>query len=145
MNAFHKFVCVPGLLAVAAICTVAQQTTEIKKEPAPVTSASSGSEMYKSYCASCHGKDGKGDGPAVPALKTAPPDLTTLAKRNSGKYPALKVTSILRGQEKLAAHGDQEMPVWGPVFSHLDVSVSSSVTDLRIRNLNRYLESLQAK
>lgn len=145
MNALHKFVCVPGLLAMAAFCTAAQQPTEIKKEPAPVTSASSGAEMYKSYCASCHGKDGKGDGPAVPALKTAPPDLTTLAKRSSGKYPALKVTSILRGQEKLAAHGDQEMPVWGPVFHSMEPSAATSVTELRIRNLNQYLESLQAK
>ena len=144
MNILQKM-CVPGLLAVVAIWTAAQQKTEITKEPAPMTSASSGSEMYKSYCAACHGSSGKGDGPAAAALKTAPPDLTTLAKRNNGKYPTLRVISILRGQEQLVAHGNQEMPVWGPVFHSLDISAPNSVTELRIHNLSQYLESLQAK
>jgi len=144
MNTFHKL-CVPGLLAVVAVCTAAQQTTTtIKKEPAKATSAASGSEMYKSYCAACHGKDGKGDGPAATALKSAPSDLTTLAKRNNGKYPGPRVASILRGQETLAAHGDQEMPVWGPVFHAMSGGHEDIVT-LRISNMNKYLESLQAK
>ena len=128
-----------------ALCAAAQETkTQVKHEGAPVTSAASGSEMYQSYCASCHGRGAKGDGPAAPALKTSPPDLTTLAARNDGKYPTARVTSILQGKESLVAHGDQEMPVWGPVF--LVVSGGSEgVVDLRIANLNRYLESLQAK
>ena len=70
-------------------------------------------------CASCHGKTAKWDGPAAASLKQAPADLTTLAKRNGGKYPSDKVTHVLRGQAKLSAHGDQEMPVWGPVFWHM--------------------------
>lgn len=144
MNTIHKLG-VPGLIAVFAVCSAAQQkSAELKPEAAPVTSAASGSEMYTSYCASCHGKDGKGNGPAAAALKTAPPDLTTLAKRNDGKYPALRVTSILRGKETLVAHGDQEMPVWGPVF-HTMAGGQEAVVDLRISNLNKYLESLQAK
>lgn len=144
MNTLHKL-CVPGLLAVVAVCAAAQQNTQIKKEAAPMTSPASGSEMYKSYCAACHGPSGKGDGPAAAALKTAPPDLTTLAKRNNGKYPTDRVASILRGREQLVAHGNQEMPVWGPVFHSLDISAPDSVTELRIHNLNQYLESLQAK
>ncbi|MGA8011274.1 MAG: cytochrome c [Candidatus Acidiferrales bacterium] len=144
MNTIHKL-CVPGLLAAVAFCSIAQQTsTEIKHEAAPVTSAASGSEMYKSYCAACHGKDGKGDGPAATALKSAPSDLTTLAKRNNGKFPGPRVASILRGQEKLAAHGDQEMPVWGPVFHTMSEGHEDIVT-LRISNMSKYLESLQAK
>jgi mono/diheme cytochrome c family protein len=145
MNIFHKL-CVPGLLAVVAVCSSAQQqSATIKHETIKTTPANSGSEMYKSYCAPCHGQDARGDGPAAAALKVAPPDLTTLAKRNNGKYPALRVASILRGQEKLVAHGDQEMPVWGPLFRSLNSSQPSSIVDLRIANLNDYLESLQAK
>jgi mono/diheme cytochrome c family protein len=145
MNTFHKL-CVPGFLAVVAVCSSAQQTTTlINKEPVRTTPANSGSEMYKSYCAACHGKNGKGDGPAAAALKVPPPDLTTLAQRNSGKYPTLRVASILRGQETLVAHGDQEMPVWGPLFRSIDISKPSSDVELRIVNLNNYLESLQAK
>ena len=145
MNVFHKL-CVPGLLAVVAVCSSAQQkNTVIQNEPIQSTPANSGSAMYKSYCAPCHGQDGKGNGPAAAALKVPPADLTTLAKRNNGKYPAPRVASILRGQEQLVAHGDQEMPIWGPVFRGIDISASESQTDLRISNLNKYLESLQAK
>lgn len=97
-----------------------------------------------SYCAPCHGKSAKGDGPAAAALKQAPADLTMLAKRNGGKYPSDMVTSVLRGQAKLAAHGDQEMPVWGPVFWKMSGGKEEQVT-LRIANLNKYVESLQEK
>ncbi len=145
MNVFHKL-CVPGLLAVVAVCSAAQQqSTVIKSEPIRVTPANSGSAMYKSYCAVCHGQDAKGDGPAAAALKVAPPDLTTLAARNNGKYPAARVASILRGEEKLVAHGDQEMPIWGTLFRSIDTTKESSIVNLRILNLNKYLESLQAK
>jgi mono/diheme cytochrome c family protein len=124
---------------------VAQQArTQVKHEAAPQTSPASGKEMFVSYCASCHGKDAKGDGPAAGALKSAPADLTTLAKRNGGKYPTDRVTSILRGQTNLVPHGDQEMPVWGPVFWRMSQGHEEQVQQ-RIANLNRYIESLQAK
>ena len=100
--------------------------------------------MYAAYCASCHGKDAKGNGPAAPALKLPPPDLTTLAKRNGGKYPTLRVESILQGRESLVSHGDQEMPVWGPVFRAMTSNPNAMVA-MRIQNLNQYLESLQVK
>jgi mono/diheme cytochrome c family protein len=100
--------------------------------------------MFKAYCASCHGEDAKGDGPAATALKQAPIDLTALAKTNGGKYPALRVTSVLRGQATLAAHGSQEMPVWGAVFWKMSGGHEGEVQQ-RISNLNRYIESLQVK
>ncbi len=141
--AFHK-VWVFGLLGVAAMCCGAQEKTQLKKEPAKVTSAASGKEMFTSYCASCHGVDGKGGGPAAKALTAAPADLTLLASRNGGKYPNDKVAAILRGQTNLMPHGDQEMPVWGPVFRQMSGGREAEVT-MRIANLNRYMESLQAK
>jgi hypothetical protein len=67
-----------------------------------------------------------------------------LAKRNGGKYPTNKVTAILRGQTTLMAHGDQEMPVWGPVFWRISQGHDEQV-QMRIANLNHYLESLQEK
>ena len=57
-----------------------QSGTVIKHVPVKVTSAASGKEMYVSYCAVCHGTDGKGNGPAASALKTPPTDLTMLSK-----------------------------------------------------------------
>lgn len=62
------------------------QKPEIKKVPITRTPAESGSAMFSEYCAVCHGKDAKGSGPAAPALRVAPPDLTTLAKKNNGEF-----------------------------------------------------------
>ncbi len=121
-----------------------EAATTVKHSTAPATSPASGREMFMSYCASCHGKDAKGDGPAADALKQAPADLTTLAKQNGGKYPSGKVTSILRGQTKLVAHGDQDMPVWGPVFWRMSQG-HEELVQMRVANLNRYLESIQEK
>ena len=100
--------------------------------------------MFMSYCASCHGKDAKGNGPAASALKIAPADLTALAQKNGGKYPSLKVTSVLGGQTDLAAHGNKEMPVWGKVFWRMSGGHEGEVQQ-RVENLNHYIESLQGK
>ena len=137
--------CMVAMLVAAFVISRAQESKPtVKHEPAPMTSPASGKEMFVSYCASCHGKDAKGDGPAAHALKQLPADLTTLAKRNGGKYPTNKVTAILRGQTTLMAHGDQEMPVWGPVFWRISQGHEEQV-QMRIANLNHYLESLQEK
>jgi len=134
-----------AILAVAGTCCFAQEAKPtVKHAPAGMTSPSSGKEMFTGYCASCHGKDAKGDGPAASALKQRPADLTMLAKNNGGKYPSDRVTSILRGQASLVAHGDQEMPVWGPVFWKMSQGHEEQV-QMRIANLNKYLESIQAK
>lgn len=120
------------------------QKPVIKHAPAPLTSAASGKEMFNAYCASCHGTGARGDGPAAPALKSAPADLTMLAKTHDGKYPSDRVTAVLRGETTLVAHGGQEMPVWGPVFRKMSQGHESEMQQ-RIANLNRYIESLQAK
>ncbi|HET8668532.1 MAG TPA: cytochrome c [Terriglobales bacterium] len=120
------------------------QKPSIRKVPARQTSAASGKEMYESYCASCHGRDAKGDGPAAKALKTAPSDLTTLAERNGGQFPAMRVQGVITGQVELAAHGAKDMPVWGPVFLRLSQGRPSEVK-LRIDNLTDYIKSLQLK
>ena len=133
-------------LAVLALVVSAQDQPKkvIKHVPVKPTSAASGEEMYVNYCAVCHGKDGKGAGPAADALKVAPPDLTTLAKRNDGKYPALKVASVIRGEADMPAHGSKDMPVWGNLFWQMSGGHDAEVQQ-RIANLNTYLESLQAK
>ena len=103
------FGCVVMLVLAGAMVATAQEAkTKVKHESAPLTSPVSGKEMFLSYCASCHGKDAKGDGPAAASLKSLPADLTGLAKRNGGKYPSDKVTAVLRGQANLVPHGDQE-------------------------------------
>jgi mono/diheme cytochrome c family protein len=100
--------------------------------------------LFRTYCASCHGKDAKGGGPAASALKTAAPDLTTLAKGNGGKFPKELVAGVLSGQASPAAHGDPEMPVWGLMFWRASHGHEKEVQQ-RIAKISRYLESLQVK
>ena len=129
-----------------AIVSGAQQQgqTVVKHVPIKSTSPASGEEMYKTYCAVCHGVDGKGNGPAVEALKVPPPDLTTLTKRSGGTYPSLKVASIIRGETMLPAHGSKEMPVWGALFWRMSQGHESEVQQ-RISNLGKYIEGMQQK
>jgi hypothetical protein len=78
------------------------------------------------------------------SLKTTPPDLTKINMRNGGKFPLARVQRIISGEESLAAgHGSREMPVWGPVFSQ--VAWDQDLGRVRVDNLARYLETLQAK
>src|SRR5512147_251880 len=134
------------LILLIAVCAIAQTTTkpQVQVVPAPYTPADSGKAMFDAYCASCHGVDGKGQGPAAAAMKSAVPDLSMLAKSHDGTYPAFSVAETLRITRPLSAHGSVDMPVWGPVFSHLSQQ-SNGVIQQRIHNINMYIESLQVK
>jgi mono/diheme cytochrome c family protein len=113
----------------------------IKRVPAQRTDSLDGQTLYSAYCAVCHGKEGKGDGPAAPALKTPPADLTTITKRY-GQFPRTTIEAAILGEEKpVAAHGSREMPVWGPVFR----KGGRDVATLSTANLIDYLRSIQAK
>ena len=145
-----KFISAALALAMLLTFAIAQQSAPAQSAPVvmhvPITQASpnSGKEMFDSYCAVCHGKDGKGAGPAATAMKTPPTDLTALAKNNSGKYPASHVAAVIRGQAMTPSHGSQDMPIWGPLFSSISQGHESQVQQ-RITNLTGYIETLQAK
>ena len=124
--------------------TQGQTEKVIQHVPIKTMSPVSGKEMYTAYCAVCHGTDGKGGGPAASALKVPATDLTLLRKNNGGKYPALKVSSSIRGETALPAHGSKEMPVWGALFWSMSSGHESEVQQ-RVANLSHYIESLQAK
>ncbi len=101
-----------------------------------------GPELYKAYCASCHGLDAKGNGPMAASLKTRPADLTRISLRNHGVFPIGQVQKIIAGKEQPAAgHGSREMPVWGPIFSRVTRDVD--LGRVRIDNLVRYLRDIQ--
>ena len=120
------------------------QTTGGTKPPLVIESMY-GRDLFEFYCASCHGRDGKGSGPVVPALKMRPPDLTTIARRNRGQFPTERVTAVVTGDATLPtpAHGSKDMPVWGPIFQALDQR--KTVNEVRVSNIVAYLESIQTK
>jgi mono/diheme cytochrome c family protein len=119
---------------------------QIQKIVIPVdrTAPNNGAEMFKSYCAPCHGADGRGAGPAASALKARPTDLTTLMRSNHGKFPENHVVTVLQFGTEQPAHGTASMPVWGPILGNMN---RTNVQDkqLRISNLTRYLETIQGQ
>lgn len=123
--------------------TACAQDKQAQKEPVKEVAPLTGAGMFKDYCAVCHGKDAKGDGPAASALKQTPANLTTLAKRHDGKFPDLYVQEVLRNGVKSPAHGNAEMPVWGPLFRTMDAD--PTIMYVRISSLVSYIKSLQVK
>jgi mono/diheme cytochrome c family protein len=123
-----------------AVINAGQQNAAKQAPPAPAT-AISGAELYAQRCSTCHGNDLKGNGPFPPPYRT-PPDLTTLARRHGGKFPAVYVSNVLRNGVKLPAHGPAEMPVWGTDFEATD-QLDKAQVSLRIKSLTGYIKSLQ--
>jgi mono/diheme cytochrome c family protein len=144
---WRTLVMMATLVLSASVITVAQQQPQqqtpptISRVPIAPTSMASGEEMYTAYCASCHGKDGRGNGPAASAFKTPPTNLTVLKAKNNGKYPDMDVMSVLQwGPKTTNAHGSKDMPVWGNLFSSFG---DQAQTRHRLYNLTKYVESLQ--
>jgi mono/diheme cytochrome c family protein len=132
-----------ALLAVSVASLALGQNTAIKQVPVRATHTMEGSELYTEYCAVCHGKDGKGGGPAAAALKTQPTDLTQLARKNSGKFDALRIQGAITGSDVVAAHGSRDMPTWGTVFASM--STDEGMRKIRINALLGHIEKMQVK
>jgi len=128
------------LLAAGASWSSGQATGQTSR---PLIPSVYGRDLFDFSCATCHGRDGKGGGPTAPALKVAPPDLTTIAKRHGGTFPKASIEALVagRGDRRPTSHGSTEMPVWGPIFRALDASHTTAET--RIASLVAYLESIQ--
>jgi mono/diheme cytochrome c family protein len=140
---FFRFVLSFACLVSAA--TFAADFPVVKKVSAPFTPSSSGPEMFKQYCASCHGVDAKGHGAAAAALKVPPTDLTLLSKHNNGKFPEPAVYSAIWG-DNVNAHGSSDMPVWGTIFHQMSNNSPDNMQEkARMSALCRYIQSLQQK
>jgi mono/diheme cytochrome c family protein len=110
----------------------------------PKIATESGKQTYMHYCASCHGVNAMGEGPATAVLRVRPPDLTTLAKRHSGQFPHDYISRVLLFGTRIMSHGSSEMPIWGPIFASMDNCDEVAVRK-RMKDLSDYLMSLQQK
>lgn len=135
------------LLAIAlllATTATAGEPQSVNITPTLVMPSMSGPDIFRYYCATCHGRDARGKGPTASALKTPPTNLTKLAANNHGQFPAERVRRLIgQGRSDSPAHGSSEMPVWGPIFQLLDPS--DTIAQSRIDNLVAYLKSIQAR
>lgn len=141
-----------GLAVVCVFLLVATAgAQEVEKEPLKFEQVmtSDGDALYAELCAVCHGATGKGGGPAATALAIEVPDLTALAAGNDGVYPAGRVEKAITGEWTTSAHGSREMPMWGRAFSDVrperGPAPGRNFAKLRIRNLTKYIETLQVK
>ena len=129
------------VVALALACGTAGAQPKIEKGAIKPVPASDAQKMFDTYCAVCHGKEGKGNGPAAQSLKKAPADLTKISERNAGSFPEVRVKRYIEGLDEVAAHGTRDMPMWGGLFSSLD----RDTTQIRIQGLSDYLKGIQTK
>ena len=130
-----------ALLAVPQASAQTQSKPQSDEQFQKLIRSVEGLDLFRAYCASCHGRDAKGHGPAASALKATVPDLTILAQTNGGKFPADRVRRIITGDHVIASHGSREMPVWGPIFHQVEEDVDRGY--VRVDNLVKYIQSIQ--
>jgi mono/diheme cytochrome c family protein len=108
-----------------------------------------GAQLYKRFCASCHGDQARGDGPVAKSLNVEVPDLTRIAHRHGGVFPAEQISKIIDGRKTLPPHGSRDMPVWGFEFNRDDQGAAPADAQRRtedlIARLTEYLRSIQVK
>ncbi len=106
-----------------------------------------GRRLYVAYCAACHGRTGRGDGPVAPALGEQPTDLTRIAREHGGTFPFAEVVRVIDGTTTVRVHGVSEMPVWGEVLAEQpDWSEEEAALALgKVILITRYLESIQVR
>lgn len=126
------------LTAAAAIWTLAGG--------AQAQDVEAGAALYDLHCATCHGLEGRGNGPMAPALILQPPPLNGLNAKHGG-FPMLRVVSRIDGRDPLVSHGSP-MPVYGPFFEGDDTPLKAEtgqpiMTSRPIVDLVAYLQSIQ--
>ena len=134
-----RYVVVAMVALVVSAGAAGAQTKKVEKGPIKQTPASDAGKMFDTYCAVCHGKEGKGNGPAAGSLTKVPADLTKLAARNGGKFPEVKVRRYIEGLDEVSAHGSRDMPMWGDLFKSLNRDTAA----IRIEALAQYLKAMQ--
>jgi mono/diheme cytochrome c family protein len=122
----------------------AQEPDASAQEP-DFMSVALGEALYRARCASCHGTDARGDGPAAAKLSVRPSDLTQISQRAGGNFPHARVVEIITYGGNIAAHGSGPMPVWGKVFSEEGGGgrVGAAHSRQSLVALKRYLETIQ--
>ena len=134
----------PG--STAAVTRAAAAPPRINLVNARPTNNVDGRVIFQAYCSSCHGTFGRGDGPAARAIRTPVPDLTHYADLHPNCEEAL-IAALEAGHrgdgERPISESDLDMPNWTPIFRSM--SSNPGVAYLRVRNVSRYIVTIQAR
>jgi mono/diheme cytochrome c family protein len=95
--------------------------------------------LYRQLCASCHGLEGRGDGPAAEALTPRPTDLT------KDRSSVSELMRVIDGRRTVRAHGTAAMPVWGRVFEQalIDHPRQRRLALQQVQRLAEYVQDLR--
>lgn len=129
---------------VPADSTVANNDIAAAEPSSMETRILNGEHAYLDFCATCHGVDGRGNGPVAEFMTVPMPDLTLLEALNNGVYPSEEIYNAIEGNEDVRAHGSRDMPVWGNVWGEVDGEpVRLEFVQDRINELVEYIRTLQ--
>jgi mono/diheme cytochrome c family protein len=132
-------------IAVALLCAGIGGNIAVAASGSDEEAAARGAVTYRVYCASCHGAGAHGDGKLAKSLDPKPADLTQLAKRNDGVFPAERAREVIDGRKEVAEHGDRDMPVWGQSFQQEGKGDQEKAIAAKVDDLVAYLASIQLK
>lgn len=146
----HEVGAVAALILAAGLMlspfAVASAAAQEATTPRPVIKMSAaGSELYRTYCATCHGVAARGDGPLASSMNRKPADLTEIAKRNGGAFPSEMVFRTIDGKKPIRGHGGPDMPVWADAFARSRHGGDEEKVKQMIQSLVDYLETIQAR
>jgi len=142
-----KLIAVTAVLALAGAAFAQNPPAASPAKPPSalsVADAAAGEVIYLRYCAACHGRTLKGDGPVASGLKNSPGDLTTLTQKNKGVFPYDKVAGIIDGRETSRIHGTPDMPVWGEIFA-ITTGTEAPSAEAAVRRITMYVWGQQTK
>lgn len=129
--------------ALAPVTAVATTPAEPPPAAAEIDPALAGRHLFESFCSNCHGDEARGDGPLADLLRIVTPDLTRLADRNGGDFPAEHVRTRIDGTEEVQAHGRRMMPVWGQALDSGHGESGKRTAGRQLAEIVSYLESIQ--
>lgn len=127
-------------LGVLLAMSIGLASTRLVAEGPQTASRFSGGADFQVFCASCHGTAGKGDGVLAGVIRKRPADLTQIAIKKGGVYPADAVFKVIDGGRE---HTD--MPAWVEVFAKSQESAGAEAAKERIETLVKYLKTIQEK
>jgi mono/diheme cytochrome c family protein len=115
-------------LMVIGGCSRAPEETRPSPEAADVSSSSAGEAIFQTRCFVCHGRQGKGDGPASTGLGATVRDLTTSSWQDTTSDETIQ--SVIR-------NGAQAVGGSAAMAPNRDLS------DTQIQSLVRYIRGLK--
>ena len=129
-----------SVLLFALVATAAQRNNRPADDAGNI-----GRRIFVQYCSACHGLEGRGNGPVASVLHPPPADLTRIAQRRGGHFPAAEIAATIDGRAEVRAHGSRSMPVWGERFSEQvgGESLGEEVVHGNVLVLINYLQSIQ--